>query len=331
MVVTYRSTLTRPPTPGRVKVIKSVDDILRAADKAAPELRRALLNALEAMRNQIPNLEALLEAGRIDDVIAAVNVSIPPEMIDPIRDSLANTAPAAARPEAAAFGIAFNDVNVHAVRWAEQHAAQQITAISGTTRRAVNDAITDAIRQGTNPRILAQHVENLVGLTPGHAKAVDRLFNSFDLDTQLEQALRVSGVKSRRLLRWRAETIARTETIRAANMGQQVVWDAALDGGLLEPGTAKEWLATGDDKTCPICAVLDGQTVEVNGDFGVTRQATRFTRDGAKFTVTETRAMRNPTTTRTPPAHPRCRCSIVLDIDTSEVESTIEAVGVTVI
>lgn len=306
----HRSHLTRPPR--RVRLTKTVDDILAAADKAAPKLRRALLDALEQMRSQVPDLTGLLEAGRIDDVIAAINIQIPSDMIDTIRDSLADTAAAAARPSAATFGIAFNDVNVRAVRWAERNAAAQITAISGTTRRSVNDAITDAIRQGVNPRVLSRHIENLVGLTPGHARAVDRLFNSFDLDTQIDQALKVSGVKSRRLLRWRAETIARTETIRAANMGQQLVWDTALDEGLLEPGTAKVWLATGDDRTCPICAVLDGQVVEVRDEFVVNRQAVRFTRQGATFTVTETRAMRTPTTTRTPPAHPRCRCSLVL-------------------
>lgn len=299
--------------PTRHYLTKTVDDILAAADKAAPELRRALLAALEQMRRQVPNLETLLAAGRIDDVIAAVNIDIPTDMIDTIRNALADTAAAAARPSAASFGIAFNQVNERAVRWAEQTAAQQITTITGTTRRAVNDAIVTSLQQGTAPRILARHVENLIGLTPGHARAVDRLFNSFNLDTQSEMALKVAGVKSRRLLRWRAETIARTETIRAANMGQQLVWDTALDEGLLEAGTTKAWLATGDNRTCPICAVLDGQIVDVQAEWGITEQATRFTRRGATFTVRDTKPLPNPTATRTPPAHPRCRCTLILE------------------
>ena len=117
---------------------------------------------------------------------------------------------------------------------------------------------------------------------------------------------------SARLIRFRAETIARTETIRAANMGQQLVWDEALDSNLLPETAEKVWMATGDDRTCPICAVLDGQTIGIRGDFAITRRATSFTRDGDTFRVGNTAALKTPTTSRTPPAHPRCRCTIVI-------------------
>jgi len=160
---------------------------------------------------------------------------------------------------------------------------------------------------------LAPHIESLVGLTKGHARSVDRLFQSMIADgVDPAFALKRAGRKAEKLLRWRAETIARTETIRAANMGQQLVWDEALDTGLLLEGTKKVWMATGDSRTCQICAVLDGEIVEVRGEFKVDRQATGFTRDGSKFTVSGTKPLPKPTTTRTPPAHARCRCTIVI-------------------
>jgi hypothetical protein len=236
---------------------------------------------------------------------------------------LVETAMTAGMPEAATFGIAFNSVNERAVRWAETHAAQAITGIRSTSRKSVQGAVVEAMRAGTGireltPQIadaLSDHISNLTGLTTGHAKAVDRLFRSFDLDdpAQLAQALKVSGRKAAKLLRWRAETIARTETIRAANQGQQLVWDEAVDEGLLPTGTKKVWLATGDNRTCRICAVLDGQVVAIGGEFSINVQATSFTRQGDNFTVAGTKPLPHPTTDRTPPAHPRCRCSIILE------------------
>ncbi len=232
---------------------KAPDDILRAADKAAPKLQRAMLAALEAMRDSLPDFEALIAAGQIDDVIRAVSdLGVPDDIYNLIRQSLTDTALATARPAAAEFTIAFNQVNPRAVRWAEQYAAQTITNIRATTRRSVNDAIVAAVQEGVAPRILARHLKNLVGLTPAHGKAVDRLFRSFDLTDPAgeAQALKAASRKADKLLRWRAETIARTNTLTAANMGQQVVWDEALDSGLLLEGTKKVWVATGDNRTC---------------------------------------------------------------------------------
>jgi hypothetical protein len=117
---------------------------------------------------------------------------------------------------------------------------------------------------------------------------------------------------ARRLLKRRAENIARTETIRAANMGTQFGWDAAADAGLLPPGTQKVWIATEDSRTCPICAVLDGNTVDLGGNFDVSVEATAFTIEGEEIRVTATRPMKRSSTTRTPPAHPSCRCTLGL-------------------
>ena len=304
---------------------KSLDDILAAADKSAPGLAAQIRGALEEMRGQLPDIEDLIAAGDFDAVTRAISeLPVPEQVQATLRDALASTATAAARPEVASFGIELNRVNERAVRWATRHAAEQVTAISGTTRRSVNDAIVGAMREGVGAKPLARHLESLIGLTPGHAKAVDRLFRSFDLDDpgQVRQALKVAGRKADKLLRWRAETIARTETIRAANMGQQLVWDQALDDGLLLIGAKKVWMATGDDRTCQICAVLDGETIEVSGEFKVVERAIAFIRRGDMFTVQTTTPLPRPTTTRTPPAHPRCRCTIIIeDIKAQRIEA----------
>jgi len=60
---------------------------------------------------------------------------------------------------------------------------------------------------------------------------------------------------------WRATRIARTETTRIANQGS---YTAYIESGL---SGKREWLATIDSRTCPICKRLNGQKVELNKAF----------------------------------------------------------------
>ena len=170
-----------------VLVAKATSDILRAADKATPQLRAAILRALEEMRKAVPNLEGLLEAGRIDQVIDAVQVPIPDEVFATIRASLQATALTTIKPEAVTFGIEFNQVNPRAVRWAEQQAASLVSGITSPQRGPIRTAIVEGLEAGHHPRVIARHLEGLVGLTNPHQRAVDRLFLTQQFGVQCRQ------------------------------------------------------------------------------------------------------------------------------------------------
>ncbi len=86
----------------------------------------------------------------------------------------------------------------------------------------------------------------------------------------------------------RINTIARTETMRASNYGRIRTWEKS---GV----KYKEWLTAFDDRTCPICADLDGERRRLEDLFSV----------GVYM----------------PPAHPNCRCTAVPIIKTQETES----------
>lgn len=92
---------------------------------------------------------------------------------------------------------------------------------------------------------------------------------------------RTAAELSRRLklMEHRARTIARTEVQRAANMGRYHAWEKS---GKVE---GKEWLTYFDDRTCPICAGLDGERRKLSEPFSI----------GVMM----------------PPAHPNCRCTAV--------------------
>jgi SPP1 gp7 family putative phage head morphogenesis protein len=83
-------------------------------------------------------------------------------------------------------------------------------------------------------------------------------------------------------LRARLEMIARTEILRASNLGAMAIYEANQD--VLQ---GWEWVATKDERTCDICGPKDG-----NADIGGKPHA--FDSGFEK-----------------PPAHPNCRCSVV--------------------
>jgi hypothetical protein len=89
----------------------------------------------------------------------------------------------------------------------------------------------------------------------------------------------------------RAELIAETETMAASNGGVQEAWSQAVDEGLLTGREEQVWIVTPDEVLCPICEGLDGQTAPIDGQF----ESDGDTYDG-------------------PPAHPRCRCTVGLQV-----------------
>ncbi len=92
---------------------------------------------------------------------------------------------------------------------------------------------------------------------------------------------------------WRARTIARTEVIRASNMARLMGWKQS---GVVK---RKEWLTAYDDRTCPECADMDGQTISIEEQFkGMQGNEQVFM--------------------QMPPLHPSCRCTAVPVIETTQ-------------
>ncbi|MBO8180272.1 MAG: minor capsid protein [Archaeoglobus sp.] len=85
--------------------------------------------------------------------------------------------------------------------------------------------------------------------------------------------------------KWRLNTIARTEVIRASNFGRYEAWKKS---GVV---VGKEWVTAFDDRTCPECAAMDGDQASLEKPF----------RNGVLM----------------PPAHPNCRCTAIPIIDRS--------------
>lgn len=96
----------------------------------------------------------------------------------------------------------------------------------------------------------------------------------------------------------RAGTIARTETIRAANAGAIASYKAA---GI----TLKVWIS--DAGSCPYCAALNGKVIGIDDAF--LKMGQSYQPDGAKAPMTVSYEDVNG-----PPAHPNCRCAVRAEV-----------------
>ncbi len=154
---------------------------------------------------------------------------------------------------AADVSFKFDETNPEAVEWVKEHALEVIDGMDKYTREQVRELLEDAFEGDYDVHELADEIEDIIG----------------DED--------------------RAETIARTETMRASNEGQQQAWNQAVDAGVLTGAEQKVWIVTPDDRLCPICEGMEDVTIPMDEDFDV---------DGERVS--------------TPPGHPRCRCTIGL-------------------
>jgi hypothetical protein len=203
----------------------------------------------------------------------------------------------------------FDYVDERSVRWAQTRSADLVTSINESNKLAIRQVISDAF---TGPRTIdqtARTLRSIVGLHPRWARAVARnddtvyanyIKGGMTPDQARESADRVTKTYRDRLIRRRAEMIARTEIQQAQNFGRQTAWEAGEKQGYVDPGSMKEWrtapLGSRYGPPCDECQAVRGPAHRVpwNGTFS----------NGYMF----------------PPAHPHCRCTVILVAPTRGLE-----------
>lgn len=265
----------------------------KLADRATPAVQRDVLRALERLQESIPaqRIERVLRSGdafALHDLTASLPIRL--------RTALAKLARVVAQAYAletsvvAVVRMSLDLTEPAVVRAARAHAAELVTAVTQQTRASIRLVVARSVVQGIPPRELARMVRPMIGLTPAQGRAVlNRLARLVAMGFSRGEAALRAGAYARKLLRQRARTIARTETISAATRGQLAAWQQARVDGLVLPGARVTWTTTPDDRLCPYCASMQGATVPLGVDFE--------TPLGPR---------------RGPPLHPNCRCAIGL-------------------
>lgn len=181
------------------------------------------------------------------------------------------------------LAMAFDATNPEAVAWVEREAANLIVDISTEARAAIRAVVSGSFEAGISPSETARLIRSSIGLTERDAGAVVKKHLGFLAEGMDGKKAAAKAEKyADKLLASRSKTIARTETMRASNEGQEQLWAQARSKGLLDSSVKKTWIAF---DPCPICAPLDGEVVGLDEDFSIGTD---------------------------PPAHPNCRCTIGL-------------------
>lgn len=193
----------------------------------------------------------------------------------------------------------FSYVDERAKMFAQTRAAELVREIDESNRLAIRRIISQAFSIPMTPQQTAKALEDVVGLHTRWADAVVR-FKDQQFQRMLREGMTMADASARtaqltqqyrqRLIRRRAEMIARTEIQQAQNLGRQAGWNASSQTGMVDPASMKEWVTAPPGSRggppCDICMGLRGTRVPWNGVFA----------NGQVM----------------PPGHPHCRCTAVL-------------------
>jgi len=157
----------------------------------------------------------------------------------------------------------FDEIGVKAVKWAEKHTAALVVEITNETKAAIKAFIVDAVKKGQSIPVIAKQLRPLVGLTTRQIMAVAN-YEEWLIINRPEYSVKViremAEVKARRLHRYRAQLIARTETANSLSEG--------IRQGYMQMGVNKLQFVAGPG-SCDDCAALDGQIFPIAEAEGV--------------------------------------------------------------
>lgn len=285
--------LSETITPSQQRIIdllgKAFDKVRASVVRSEKELIDALLHEpIERIVNLIPTdpwleIQPALEEELLGELLdAGRRVKLPS-----IRKATLTYRFDADRPEARA--------------WAAKEAGSLIREVSTEQRDMVREYITRSTQGEFTVQQVARGTRDVVGLTSQQAGWVENFRNREILDQMnsgrtFDEAYAASEKATeryqKRIHKYRSETIARTETIRASSEGRQQAWQQGLEEGFISPFAQKKWLAEFD--ACDICGPLgDMDPIPITGTFP----------NGE------------------PPAHPNCRCDVLLIDDPEEYEA----------
>lgn len=208
----------------------------------------------------------------------------------------------------------FNLTNPRAVELVRSSAASLVTEVTDGTKLALRDIMDRAFTDGMAPRESARQMRDHVGLTRRLQTAVDTyqgrqstilrgLHPKWQPDRLAEEVERRAGRYHDKLLRYRTENIARTETMTFSNSGRYALWEQAAAQGGNTSRMRMRWVITPGDRTCEMCRQMDGAIIGWGEKFTGPAHPPRTTRGETWDTV-------GRVTLQTPPLHNSCRCVV---------------------
>jgi hypothetical protein len=248
-------------------------------DHATSETGRRLLGArdVEGFLNTAPWADFITKLGQVTTPMAA---------------TIAAAAAAESRTLAnGRVSVDLKAIDALSVQYAQTQGSKLIRSITETQRATVRSVMGGALEGQYTGDKAARLIRDTVGLHPAWAQAVvnqrERVLASALKDGKpLAKAEALADKASERyaakLLRRRADNIARTEILTAENLGRFASWADSIGSGYGRPDDVKEWDAELNE-CCESCRAIHGEVVQWDQPFSNGRMM--------------------------PPAHPSCRCA----------------------
>lgn len=168
------------------------------------------------------------------------------------------------------------DYNVIYDRWCDKRAADLIVDITDTQRNNVRQIIRQYLNND-NPEFTVNRIRDTIGLTNRQLEQNKKYFeniifqqNGGSLENPPQHIVdyaRKAAKKAADKKRYeRAKSIARTEINAAHHNANEAYMRWAIEHGYIN-GLKRQWVTSGNDNVCPICLMLEGQTVDFDEDF----------------------------------------------------------------
>lgn len=264
------------------------DRVRLTLEKSYQFIKQHFVGYVRAVKSDIPGLVATLESGRIVKGIRDRRFDL--------ASSLSQLVPALYRSELSAISGRLNKASISTgfgppsadvLEEMLQNTLDNIEQLTQDEQDQVLEILSNAVSTGQSPIKTARELADVIGLTDYQQGIVDSyrslledtssqaltralrdrrfdgtLQNAIDQNDVLDQDQIDSMVERyrERLLDMRAETIARTESLKVteqvrADSMADVADQAGIDTGLI----VKQWSATNDNRTRDTHAALDGQ------------------------------------------------------------------------
>lgn len=280
---------------GRLKGQLPLEDLERALDVRDPLAMTALLSRLKV----VSLAKADLPPGVPEDPLEGLTAQYRSVLLEAAKTAYA-LEPAVLQ-NLPYLDTSFTLTNPRAVQYARTMSSTLITSVDDATISSVQQIVARGLdsRTALAPPQMAKLIQEVVGLTPRQADTVARYRRGLK-GTEASIDKRTARFAARQH-RQRGLTIARTETMRSANMGVRLLGEELTRVPFVRStDIAFVWITTPDDRLCARCAGMHDQVVGYQQQFQ------------------EGPTSKRPVSTATPPLHPRCRCAIARKVQSVE-------------
>lgn len=240
------------------------EKIYEIANRFGDRLSSEFMEAVEKLSDAVYSEQILAKlASRVnaDDIAASIEFDYNPE---PHLKKLFTVSVNLKNREFAQLGgmTSYKYIDPLAQEWLKNWAAAEVTQISETTREAIAEIIRRGYADGKTYHEIARELRQQVGLTSRHVefmrKTAENMMKKGFSQNEIDQYL---YKYSQRAVRERARFIAINEISEATTHATYWSTKTAVSRRILSPERHIAFrIITKDDRVCPICLGLEGET-----------------------------------------------------------------------